>query len=104
MPACLDPGPSGGRAHWVVCHLLPSWILAPPEGGPIGLSVIFYRHIACHGEAASPGAGSAVYPTLQEVSFILSTGNAVIGKIGGMQGFFLIRNNVLKKNHACMPT
>ena len=34
--ACLDPGPSGGRAHWVVCHLLPYISLAmekqlPPE-------------------------------------------------------------------------
>ena len=45
------------------------WILPPREGGPIRLSC-WTVYIACHGEAASPGAGRAVYPTLLEVSFI----------------------------------
>ena len=74
---------------------------------PIGWRVIFYRTHRLPWRGTSLSLEYAVvlsHPALQEVSFILSTGNAVIGKIGGMQGFFLIRNNVLKKNHACMPT
>ncbi len=57
------------------------WILPPREGGPIGLSCCTV-HIACHGEAASPGVGRAVYPTILEGFLYLSAGIAVIGKIG----------------------
>ena len=42
------------------------WILPPREGGPNRLSC-WTVYTACHGEAASPGAGRAVYPTLLEV-------------------------------------
>ena len=45
------------------------WIFPPREGGPIRLSC-WTVYIACHGEAASPRAGCAAYPTLLEVSFI----------------------------------
>ena len=51
--------------------LVPCVIGSCPLGreGPLGCHTV---HIACHGEAASPGAG-AVYPTILEVSFILSS-------------------------------
>ena len=42
---------------------------APREGGPFRLSC-WTVYVACHGEAASPGVGRAVYPTFLEGSCI----------------------------------
>ena len=59
------------------------WILPPREGGPIRLSCCTV-HIACHGEAASPGAGCAVYPILLEVSFICLLVLLSLARLAGM--------------------
>ena len=43
------------------------WILPPWEGGPVRFPSC-HIIIACHGEAASPVAGRAVYAPTPEVS------------------------------------
>ena len=46
------------------------WILPPWEGGPLRLpSRARHLLIACHGEAASPVVGRAVYAPILEVYF-----------------------------------
>ena len=50
------------------CRAL-KWILPPREGGPFRLSPC-HICIACHGEAASPMEGCAVYASIPEVSYI----------------------------------
>jgi len=44
------------------------WILPPREGGALRMSSCHIR-IACHGKAASPVVGPAVYAFIPEVSF-----------------------------------
>ena len=62
----LDLSLPSGTMH--VPGAVRGWILPPWEGGPVRFPScqIF---IACHGEAASPIVGRAVYAPIPEVSF-----------------------------------
>ena len=66
---CLGSRPPVSALGFLPFRHVSSMRLPPREGGPIRLSG-WTVYIACHGEAASPGAGRAVYPTLLEISFI----------------------------------